>query len=177
MHACVLTCNSHVLLFATPWTVARQAPLLMVFSRQEYWSGLPCHPGIQPASLMSLALASGFFTTSASWEALKYIWILKFYICQLKVKTHESCELSFIWGKMRTIAGVGNGNSLQYPCLGNPMDTGDWRLQSMGSRRVEHNWVIEYTCKRTVTLETASQTAQRNCCLLGYSSHSAPNKA
>ena len=119
----------------------------------------------------------GKWGTSASWEALKYIWILKFYICQLKVKTHESCELSFIWGKMRTIAGVGNGNSLQYPCLGNPMDTGDWRLQSMGSRRVEHNWVIEYTCKRTVTLETASQTAQRNCCLLGYSSHSAPNKA
>ena len=29
-------------LFATPWTVARQAPLSMSFSRQEYWSGLPC---------------------------------------------------------------------------------------------------------------------------------------
>ena len=26
---------------ATPWTVARQAPLSMGFSRQEYWSGLP----------------------------------------------------------------------------------------------------------------------------------------
>ena len=32
---------SHVWLFATPWTVARQAPLFMRFSRQEYWSGLP----------------------------------------------------------------------------------------------------------------------------------------
>ena len=31
---------SHVRLFATPWTVARQAPLSMGFSRQEYWSGL-----------------------------------------------------------------------------------------------------------------------------------------
>ena len=30
-----------VLLFATPWTVAHQAPLSMGFSRQEYWSGLP----------------------------------------------------------------------------------------------------------------------------------------
>ena len=139
MHACVLTCNSPVPLFATPWTVACQAPLLMVFSRQEYWSGLPCHPGIQPASLMFLALASGFFTTSTSWEALKYIWILTFYICQLKVKVHESCEFCFIWGNTRTIAGVGNGSSLQYSCLGNPMDTGGWRLQSMGSRRVEHN--------------------------------------
>ena len=28
----------------TPWTVARQAPLSMGFSRQEYWSGLPCPP-------------------------------------------------------------------------------------------------------------------------------------
>ena len=32
---------SHVLLFATPWTVANQAPLSMGFSRQEYWRGLP----------------------------------------------------------------------------------------------------------------------------------------
>ena len=37
---------SHVQLFATAWTVARQAPLSMGFSRQEYWSGLPfCSPG------------------------------------------------------------------------------------------------------------------------------------
>ena len=35
---CMLTC---VQLFATPWTVAHQAPLSMEFSRQEYWSGLP----------------------------------------------------------------------------------------------------------------------------------------
>ena len=32
---------SHVQLFVTPWMVARQAPLSMEFSRQEYWSGLP----------------------------------------------------------------------------------------------------------------------------------------
>ena len=35
---------SHVQLFATPWTVARQAPLSMGFSRQEYCSGLPYPP-------------------------------------------------------------------------------------------------------------------------------------
>ena len=34
---------SHIWLFATPWTVAHQAPLSMGFSRQEYWSGLPFH--------------------------------------------------------------------------------------------------------------------------------------
>ena len=36
---------SCVWLFATPWTVAQQAPLSMGFSRQEYWSGLPCPEG------------------------------------------------------------------------------------------------------------------------------------
>ena len=46
---------SHVQLFATPWTVAHQAPQSMGFSRQEYWSGLPFpspedlpDPGIKP---------------------------------------------------------------------------------------------------------------------------------
>ena len=40
---------SHVRLFATPWTVAHQAPLSMGFSRQKYWSGVPFpSPGILP---------------------------------------------------------------------------------------------------------------------------------
>ena len=37
----VLSCFSLLLLFATPWTVAHQAPLSKGFFRQEYWSGLP----------------------------------------------------------------------------------------------------------------------------------------
>ena len=41
MHAQLL---SRVRLFVTLWTVARQAPLSMGFSRQEYWSGLPFPP-------------------------------------------------------------------------------------------------------------------------------------
>ena len=60
----------------TLWIIACQAPLSVGFSRQEYWSGLPCSPpgdlpnaGIEPASLMSLALAGGFFITSTTWEA------------------------------------------------------------------------------------------------------------
>ena len=62
--------------FATPQTIAHQAPVSMGVSRQEYWSGLPfpipgdlSDPGIEPESFMSLALAGGFFTTSANWEA------------------------------------------------------------------------------------------------------------
>ena len=49
---------SRVQLFATPWTIAYQAPLSMGFSRQECWSGLPFpspgdlpNPGIEPGSL------------------------------------------------------------------------------------------------------------------------------
>ena len=59
---CAVLSHFHrVWLFATPWTVAHQVPLSMGFSRQEYWSGLPCpppgglpDPGILPASPVSL---------------------------------------------------------------------------------------------------------------------------
>ena len=51
-------------------TIALQVPLSMGFPRQEYWSGLPFPtlghlpiPGIEPESLVSPALVSGFFTT------------------------------------------------------------------------------------------------------------------
>ena len=74
--AAVLSGVSHVQLFETLTTAARQAPLSMGFSRQEYWSGLPCPPpgglsdlGIKPLSLTSPALAGGFFTTWVTWEA------------------------------------------------------------------------------------------------------------
>ena len=80
MHTCMLSCFSRVQLFVTPWTVVLHAPLSVGFSRQGYWSGLPCpppgdlpDPGIDPVSLRSPALAGGFFTTSATWEADKYI--------------------------------------------------------------------------------------------------------
>ena len=43
-HACMLSHYSQVWLFVTLWTVAHQAPLSLGFSRQEYWSGLPCPP-------------------------------------------------------------------------------------------------------------------------------------
>ena len=54
------------------WTVAHQAPMSVEFFRQEYWSGLlfPTSgdlpdPGIKPVSLVSPALAGGFFTTAS----------------------------------------------------------------------------------------------------------------
>ena len=67
----VLSCFSHhVQLFATPWTVAQQAPLSMGFSQQEYWSGLlfPSpgdlpNPGTEPMSPASSALAGEICST------------------------------------------------------------------------------------------------------------------
>ena len=72
----VISRLSRVWLFATLWTIAHQGLLSVVFSRQEYWSGLPFpppgdlpDPGIEPSSLTSPALAGGFFTVRTTWEA------------------------------------------------------------------------------------------------------------
>ena len=66
MHASVLSSFCSVQLLVTLWTIACWVPLSMGFSRQEYWSGLPCpppgdlpNPGIEPTSLTSPALAVG----------------------------------------------------------------------------------------------------------------------
>ena len=67
LQSCLILCNA--------MDCTLQAPLSMVFSRQEYWSGLTCppsghlpNPGIEPKSLKSPALADGFFTTSTTRE-------------------------------------------------------------------------------------------------------------
>ena len=83
---CVCVCTQlliRVPLFATPWTLVCQAPLSMEFSRQEYWNGLPfpspgdlTDPGTELESLLSPALAGGFFNTSTIWE----IWYLVYHL-------------------------------------------------------------------------------------------------
>ena len=66
---CVKLLQLCMTFFFIHWTVASQAPLSMGFSRQEYWSGLPClppgdlpDPGMEPVSLPTPVLAGGFFT-------------------------------------------------------------------------------------------------------------------
>ena len=82
LHTCMYPCMHSKSLqsrptFWDPRTVAHQVPRSMGFSRQEYWNGLPCplpggppDPGNGSASLVSPALAGGFFTTSTTWEML-----------------------------------------------------------------------------------------------------------
>ena len=74
----------------------------MGFSRQEYWSGLPCPPpgdlpnsGIEPATLKSPAFAGRFFTTSANYSLIiilkkrsffiNFLAIISFYICVITI--------------------------------------------------------------------------------------------
>ena len=69
INVCVLSHLCHDQLSVTPWTVTHQVPLSMGFSRQEYWSGLPCpSPGDLSDPGMEPALVTGFFTASTTWE-------------------------------------------------------------------------------------------------------------
>ena len=75
MCACSVVSNS----FATPWTIACQAPLSMGFSRQEYWRELPFplpgdlpHPGIEP---VSSALTGSFFTNVPPGKPNEYMYL------------------------------------------------------------------------------------------------------
>ena len=77
----MLSCFSHVWLFATLWTVAYLVPLFMGFSRQE--TGVGSHSILQRIFLtqgsnlsllrISWVLAGGFFTTRPTWKALKVL--------------------------------------------------------------------------------------------------------
>ena len=77
-------CRARLLLMAwlvTLWTVVCQAPLSMGFSKQKYWSGLPCappgdhpNPGIESTSP---GLSDVFFTTSVTVEALSWMYLLQ----------------------------------------------------------------------------------------------------
>ena len=67
LQLCLTPCN--------PMECSLPTPLSMGFSRQEYWSGLPCpspgdlpNPEIESASLMSPVLADGFFIIGTTWE-------------------------------------------------------------------------------------------------------------
>ena len=70
IHACVLSCFSRVQIFATPRTVAGQAPLSMGCSRQEYWSGSPCPP---PGDLPDQGSNPCLLTSSAG--QVLYHWL------------------------------------------------------------------------------------------------------
>ena len=83
LEKCVCESLSHVQLFATPWTVALQAPLSVEFFGQEDWSGLPFpplgdlpDPGFKPASPVSPALQVDSLPAEPSEKPLHLTFVL-----------------------------------------------------------------------------------------------------
>ena len=110
---CMLSCFSHVWLFATLWTVVRQAPLSMGLSRVEYWGGLPCppprdlpNPGIEPESPVSPTLAGGFFTTSVLGNLIKFEILNIYYFLLYILKTKEVVTMRI--GKLFWLVVISN---------------------------------------------------------------------
>ena len=97
---CVVTHS----LFATPWTVARQAPLSMGFPRQEYWSGLPFpspgdlpSSGTEPTPPVSLAFAGGFLTVKATGEGLRLLCMCTSISTENKIYCYQRRCLTNDW--------------------------------------------------------------------------------
>ena len=132
---------SRVRLFATPWTVAYQAPPSMGFSRQEYWSGAPS-PSLEKWYKWTYLQAFRLHVwrrrwhptpgESHGWRSLVGCSPWGHEESDTTERLHFYCSLSCI--------GEGNGNPLQCSCLENPRDGGAWWLPSMGSHRVGHDW-------------------------------------
>ena len=118
VHVCVQSCFSCVWLCATLWTAARQAPLSMGFSRQGYWSGLPCPPqGIIYTSPHVKQTVSGHLLCSTSvlsndLEGWGWEWVagelkkervyihtqLIHFVVQQKSMQH--CKAIILWSKV-----------------------------------------------------------------------------
>ena len=112
-------------------------PLLsMEFSRQEHWSGLPCplpgdlpDPGIEPMSPVSPALQADSLPAEPSGKPKGESYWVSQVVLVVKnppANAGNSSDMGSISGSGRSPGG-GNGNPLQYSCLGNPMDIGAWR--------------------------------------------------
>ena len=147
-----MVCSVPVQLFATPWTVAHQAPLCMEFSRWEYWNGLPFpnpghlpNPGIEPTSVASPALGGRFFTIELPGSPVR--------------PRSSSClplsRASLAAQKAKNLPAV---QETWFPSLGweDPLEKGmatyssilAWRIPwteepggSVGLQRVGHDWV------------------------------------
>ena len=108
------------------WTVARQAPLSMGFSRQEYWSALPLpSPGRE-------TLLLGLLIQESNLGLLHCRQILY----HLSHQRSNAGDPGLIPGLGRS-PGEGNGDPLQYSCLEDSMNRGAWRATV---HRVAKNW-------------------------------------
>ena len=126
MNVCVLSHFGRVWLYATLWTVARQAPLSMGLSRPEYWSGLPyppprdlADPGIEPLCLMSPAL-------SATWET----WCICLVMLNYNAEIHIKLSSHSVFGD-RTSVRVYTAHSHYSGSLYHMISLGTWNWRPL----------------------------------------------
>ena len=150
---------SHVWLFVTLWTIACHISLSMGFSRQEFWSG--CHALLQEIFLtqelnpylLSLLYWQANLPAKFDWRAKSSSWLCFFFCIYWSIGgfpggasgKEPACRCTrhkqhgFDPGLGRS-PGEGNGNPLQYSCLGNPMDRGAWWASVHGVSKDGHDW-------------------------------------
>ena len=102
MHACLVT--SVISDSLQPYGLAHQVPLSMGFSRQKYWSGLPCpppgdlpNPWIKPTSLISPALHANSLPTEPPWKPLLALPLLMLHSAEVycfDLKHFKHCSLA-----------------------------------------------------------------------------------
>ena len=119
--------------FATPWSVTRQAPLSMEFSRQDYWSGLPFpppgdlpKPEVKPASLASPALAGELFISCTTWEVLglkNLMWLPTF--------AHGVCSALSFLPPPSTLARQGTPGTVLHSRLHHQAPSTAWQSASV----------------------------------------------
>ena len=97
---------SRVWLFVTPWTVARQAPPSMGFSRQEYWSGVPLPsplPSLPEAKVLKHIVMSDYYffenpEVLSTLQAITFIlWNLFFSNILNNLRSRFLCGFFFFW--------------------------------------------------------------------------------
>ena len=124
MCACCFSC---VWLFVTPWTAAREAPPSLGFSRQEYWSGLPCpppgdllnlgiklrSPTLQAANQIKESLKSERVAPESSrltytfWDSIGMWKILK----EMGISDHLTCLLRNLYADQEATVRTGHGTT------------------------------------------------------------------
>ena len=141
---------SHVRLFATPWTVACQAPLSMGFSRQKYWSGLPFlspgdlpHPGIEPGS-PSLE-AAALISEPPEKPTFRLILLELRSVCSCSVVSHVRLFVTpWTAARQASLSSTISWSLLKF-----------MSIESVISLDVIYSWMFSLTARLVCTLITA----------------------
>ena len=97
----LLSCFNCVHIFETLWIIGCQAPLPMGFSRQEYWSGLPCPPAgnISNPEIESVSLTSPALTPPGKPKSTMHIPASPHCWISFPFRSPQSTEFPVLYGR------------------------------------------------------------------------------